>query len=74
MKDDELRMLIRAAIRRHMSLDEGVVSTTPMPVQVGEAGLAFAQYQIPRAAGDSMCVIEPDARCNHCGYCKCHGH
>jgi hypothetical protein len=20
------------------------------------------------------CVIEPDVTCNHCGYCRSHGH
>ena len=74
MNDDELRMLIRAAIRRHMSADEGAVPARPVAVQAGDAGLSFAQYQIARAVGDTMCVIEPDVHCNHCGFCKCHGH
>jgi hypothetical protein len=36
--------------------------------------MAFGQYQLERAAGDTMCLIEPAVRCNHCGFCKCHGH
>jgi hypothetical protein len=23
---------------------------------------------------DNACVIEPDVACNHCNYCKSHGH
>jgi hypothetical protein len=36
--------------------------------------MAFVRYPIPRAADDVMCLIEPAVRCNHCGYCECHGH
>jgi threonine dehydrogenase-like Zn-dependent dehydrogenase len=24
--------------------------------------------------GDDACVIEPGVACDHCGYCKSHGH
>jgi hypothetical protein len=25
-------------------------------------------------ADDGMCVIEPQVRCNHCGFCQSYGH
>ena len=40
----------------------------------GQTPLSFARYPLPRADDDTQCLIEPAVRCNHCGYCQCHGH
>ena len=80
MNDDELRALIRAAIQRHVATAtpqdaaEGLVSTKLAAFQASEVGLSFGQYRLERAAGDTSCLIEPAVQCNHCGFCKCHGH
>jgi len=77
MNDDELRLLIRAAIARHVDPQvaaEGRVAPKLATVQASEGGLSFGQYQLERAAGDTSCLIEPAVQCNHCGFCKCHGH
>jgi hypothetical protein len=77
MNEDELRGLIRGAIQRH--LGSAVTEPAVAHGQSGElrrdgppASMAFGQYQLERA--DTMCIIEPAVRCNHCGFCKCHGH
>ena len=78
MNDDELRALIRAAIQRHVgTIDpaaEGRVSTRLATFQASEVELSFGQYRLDRAPGDTSCLIEPAVQCNHCGFCKCHGH
>lgn len=74
MNDAELRSLIRAAVQRHIASSNEPVSTKLAMVQESEVGMAFGQYHLERAAGDTMCLIEPAVRCNHCGFCKCHGH
>ncbi len=77
MNDDEIRALIRVAIEKHL----GAAS----PADASEAArqtclsrrsipLSFGRYALPRAEDDSQCLIEPAVRCNHCGYCECHGH
>ena len=81
MNDDELRSLIRAAVQRHLG-SASAPSHSPEPrrdAASGRAGentisISFSQYPIERAADDTMCIIEPAVRCNHCGFCKCHGH
>lgn len=85
MNDDELRLLIRAAIARHMSAEAGTVRLKPDAPKPDDPGtlrlrpdatvsLSFGQYRLDRASGDTMCIIEPAVQCNHCGFCKCHGH
>lgn len=82
MNDDDLRLLIRAAVQRHLAVG---MSNTPSPgpqvpspkSQAPSAypvSISFGQYQLERASDDTMCLIEPAVRCNHCGFCKCHGH
>ncbi len=81
MNDDELRALIRAAIQRHMGSASGESSfahAQPGEFQRDTGGqhvaISFGQYRLERAAGDTACLIEPAVQCNHCGFCKCHGH
>ena len=77
MNDDELRSLIRAAIERHMSAEPaGTVRLTPdaAPLVSTPVSISFGQYRLERASGDTSCLIEPAVQCNHCGFCKCHGH
>ena len=72
MTDDEIRELVRGAIARHLG---GAGSPAPPhPAPATAVPISFARYPIPRAADDVMCVIEPAVRCNHCGFCECHGH
>jgi hypothetical protein len=80
MNDDELRTLIRLAIQKHMS------ASGPEPSQElrrdaaftggpqATVSISFGQYQLEPPAGDTSCLIEPAVQCNHCGFCKCHGH
>jgi len=77
MNDDELRTIIRAAIQRHIGSGASTpepVGMPPAPPTAGPRSMSFGQYRIERADGDTMCIIEPAVRCNHCGFCKCHGH
>ncbi len=75
MTDDELRALVRAAVSRHLGTQapgDPAPATQPPPAKM--LPMAFARYHLPRAADDTACVIEPAVRCDHCGYCQCHGH
>jgi hypothetical protein len=75
MTDDEIRDLVRSAIARHLGAPSASgPAPGPAPTPVQAVPIAFARYPLPRAAEDVMCLIEPAVRCNHCGYCQCHGH
>lgn len=71
MTDDDIRALVRLAVERHLgAASPEQPAATPAPAVHPSA----ARYHLPRASDDSMCLIEPAVRCNHCGYCQCHGH
>jgi hypothetical protein len=70
--EDELRALVRQAIQRHVSLPADPGPRTHDPG--APRSLSFSQYALQRAPDDTMCLIEPAVACNHCGFCKCHGH
>ena len=88
MNDDELRSLIRVAIQKHMVSGESASSDSAraplgelrrdafggVPAAVPVVSISFGQYRLDRSPDDTMCLIEPAVQCNHCGYCKCHGH
>jgi hypothetical protein len=72
--DDEIRQLVRSAIARHLGTDAAPMTPAAQPAPATPVPIAFARYALPRAADDVQCLIEPAVRCNHCGYCQCHGH
>jgi hypothetical protein len=71
--DDDIRALVRAAIQKHLGTP-GAVPIPGPPAAAPAMPLSFGRYTLPRADDDTMCLIEPAVRCNHCGYCQCHGH
>ena len=75
MNEDDIRALIRDAIARHLGPAEPLESPhAHQHAHTHQQGMSFHRYALPRAADDVMCLIEPAVRCNHCGYCQCHGH
>jgi hypothetical protein len=75
MTDDELRALVRDAIRRHLGGAASDASTAAAPVPLWRAHPSFGKYIVP--GGDEQggpCLIEPTVHCTHCGFCQSHGH
>jgi hypothetical protein len=78
MNDQDLRALVREAVARHLR-PEAPSAPAPQPLlaapstirPVGHA--SHHLYLTVINAGDA-CVIEPNVTCDHCGYCKSHGH
>lgn len=74
MTDDELRAVIRQMIQKHVAAAPAAEPSAPAATVVPVVSIAFGQYHLERPASDSSCLIEPAVACNHCGFCKCHGH
>ena len=76
MTEQELRVLVREAIARHLEGETEVAYPSAVsalvPVASLQAHLSHAKFALP-ALGDS-CIIEPAVACNHCGFCKSYGH
>ena len=80
MNEQELRSIVRAAVARHLGTgaparndaDSLCASQAAQPVPVP----LFSSHTLYAGlvnVGDA-CVIEPAVKCDHCGYCKSHGH
>jgi hypothetical protein len=75
MTEQELRELVRDVLARRSTGGAG----PPVGMQTS---LAFdrrhaSHLLLPVASGgdgDGACLIEPNVRCNHCGYCLSYGH
>lgn len=83
MTDQELRELVRASIAKQLGgeraaaprRDPGAAmpAMPAMPAMIdARLHASHAVYQIARDEGP--CIIEPSVPCNHCNYCKSHGH
>ena len=82
MTDQELRSLVRDAVARHL----GQRAPSPAPGHhapaLGPAPHAAPPWRDHASHGiyitlvnvNESCVIEPSTSCDHCGYCKSHGH
>jgi hypothetical protein len=77
--DDELRRLVREAVARQLGKAPAapvpvLPETGQMPVRSGSWSGHASHYQYVILNPTDSCVIEPGVGCNHCGYCKSHGH
>ena len=75
MNDSELRALVRDAVVRHLGRGATglpAACAAPAPASVGPHP-SHAIYLAVVNPTDA-CVIEPSVPCNHCNYCKSHGH
>ena len=80
MTEDELRALVRDAIRRHLGgePDGGqaarVAPGTTVHDPAWRAHPSFGKFLVLRNDESGACMIEPTVQCNHCGFCESYGH
>ena len=90
MTDAELRALVRDAVARHLGAGRAASVRRARGAacrrrqrgrcaRVGDASGEWPSHPshyryLTLTAPDSACVIEPSVACDHCGYCKSHGH
>jgi hypothetical protein len=79
MREQELRALVRDAVARHLGgrsespvarADSGVTPVTSRETRDHASHGVYITIVNP----DNACVIEPNVSCNHCNYCRSHGH
>ena len=78
MTEQELRAIVRDAVARRLGQSHGqsIVPSPQSQVLVAAAAPAHPSHAVylhlVNTGGE--CVIEPSVPCNHCNYCKSHGH
>ena len=71
MNEDALRALVRETIARVGSGGQAA----PDPARLIDASSYASNFKYALTPSpDGSCIIEPNVRCNHCGYCLSHGH
>ena len=80
MTDQELRALVRDAVQRHLGAGPVPSAAAYAPAALAARAVAatgphpsHALY-ITLVNTSESCVIESAVSCDHCGYCKSHGH
>ena len=77
MNDSELRSLVRDAVARHLGRPATNLVSAPSlplaPAPVSGSHPSHGVYLTLVNTSDA-CVIEPSVPCEHCNYCKSHGH
>jgi hypothetical protein len=75
MREDDLRALVRDAVSRHLGpRDQSGRDLVDRPAPLPSHGHASHAVYIHLVNVDDSCVIEPSVACNHCNYCRSHGH
>jgi hypothetical protein len=87
MNDTDLRRLVRDAVARHLGHGTYTArAAAESSAQVAAPNVtsryptspwqqhASHQLYLSLVNVDGACVIEPSVACDHCGFCKSHGH
>jgi hypothetical protein len=77
MNDQELRAMIRESIARHVGASAAALPPLDLPDPAAAFGAHSSHRRLPVARGsddDGACIIEPEVRCTHCGFCISYGH
>ena len=73
MHEDDLRLLIRDAIARHLGHGPAAAPARVTPPWKDHLSHGRFVFLAP-AEPDAPCVVEPGVRCHHCGFCQSYGH
>ena len=74
MNDQELRALVRDAVQRHVGSRASATELPAPPAAHPPISGHPSHFKYVLINPGDACVIEPGVTCNHCGYCKSHGH
>jgi hypothetical protein len=70
MTRDELTTLVREIVADRLRHRAAPPALPPTPAATHPSHGIYVSI----VNADNACVIEPSATCDHCGYCKSHGH
>ena len=81
MTEQELRALVREAIKKHVGAGSTLAGASvshvgaraPLRLHPGHPSHGLFALS-DGSTSDGPCLIEPAVTCNHCGYCKSYGH
>ncbi len=74
MNEQDLRGLVRQAVALHLAQRAQTTGArAAAPPMARAPHVSHGLFMLP-ADPAGVCLIEPAADCNHCGFCKSYGH
>lgn len=83
MTEEQIRALVRDVLARVPSSPRAVpmpdrtspLPAGPLPPAAWKTHLSHGRFVfLAPAEPDAPCVVEPQVRCHHCGFCQSYGH
>ena len=75
MHDDELRQLVRDAVARHLGMAAAHDARADCLGASWKTHMSHGRFvYLAPTEPDAPCVVEPQVRCHHCGFCQSYGH
>ena len=74
MHEDAIRVLVREALARHLAPTPSGASCDPRALTVKSHPSHGKFVFLAPVDPDAPCVVEPQVRCHHCGFCQSYGH
>ena len=74
MTEQELRALVRDAIAKAGVGAPGRAAARPGTMASPDGHSSHALFTLAPGDPEGRCMIEPGVACNHCNYCRSHGH
>jgi hypothetical protein len=76
MNEQDLRALVRDAVARHMGGAHAEAPNESLPARTAVPHQPHPSHSLYLTLVNTTdaCIIEPSVPCEHCEYCKSHGH
>ena len=74
MHEDEIRAMVREAVARHIA-EPSATTERARGIPAWKAHLSHGRFVfLAPSEPDAPCIVEPQVRCHHCGFCQSYGH
>ena len=75
MTEEQVRALVREALARHLGGGPSSPLFAPGVLPVLREHIAHGRFVfLAPTEPDAPCVVEPQVKCHHCGFCQSYGH
>ena len=75
MTEEQVRALVRDALVRHLGTTRTDARTADGSASRPSPHVAHGRFVfLAPSEPDAPCIVEPQVKCHHCGFCQSYGH